>query len=179
MKNTKYFKFITSVLIFSLIFAFTFANPIEVYANAADDFEAAQEALDQINKEIEDLENKEEQQEAEKANAQQQADLVKSQINSLIAQIEQTSNDLYNKQVELEEKKTDINVTDELFQERLKAMYMMGDNAELSTLFGVNSFSESLIAADTLSRISVADTDLLVQLTEEKIIIEQEELEIQ
>ncbi len=172
-------KIVSVILIFSLVLTFTFSSPVKVFANAADDYAAAQEALDKINKEIADLEDKEEQQQAEKDNAQNQADLIKGQINTLIGQIEQTGIDLANKQHELEVKKEDINYTDELFQERLKAMYMMGDNAQLSTVFGVDSFSESLIAADTLSRISVADTDLLIKLTEEKLIIETEEAAIQ
>ncbi len=172
-------KILSLVLAFSLVLTFVFANPIEVFATAADDYAAAQAALDAINKEIADLNDKEEQKEAEKDNAENQADLVKSQIESLTIQIEDTSTDLVNKQNELEIKKQDINDTDELFQERLKAMYMMGDNAQLSTVFGVDSFSESLVAADTLSRISVADTDLLIKLTDEKLIIEKEEAEIE
>ncbi len=179
MQNRLKSKIISMVLIFSLVLTFTFSSSIKVYANAADDYAQAQAALDAINKEIADLEDKEEQQEAEKENAQTQANLVKGQIETLIGQIEQTGIDLADKQYELELKKEDINYTDELFQDRLKAMYMMGDNAELSTVFGVESFSESLIAVDTLSRISVADTDLLIKLTEERLVIEQEEAEIQ
>ncbi len=171
----KIFK-ITSFLLVALII---FINPINIYADTLDDYEAAQAELDRINKEIAELEDTQEAQKAQKANAQSQIDLVKSQIEILNENILQTSEELKIKQEELVVKKEDIAVTDALFQERLKAMYMMNTNGELSTLFGVDTFSEVLITTDTLARISVADTDLLKKLTEEKLIIEQEEKEIQ
>lgn len=83
------------------------------------------------------------------------------------------------KQEQFDNKKIEIENTDELFKERLKAMYMMRNSSTLSTILGANSVSELLTATDTLQRISVRDTELLKNLDAEKKQIEIEEDEIQ
>ena len=153
--------------------------PIGVKAGSKEDYLEAQQKLDAINKEISSLKTQKQRQEAEKKNAQKQADLVKKQIAILQKQLDTTGEDLMNKQKELEQKKLDIHATDELFKERLKAMYIMRSGGTLSTVLSVESFSELLTATDTLQRVSVADTELLKLLDEQKRQIEQEEAEIQ
>ena len=162
-----------------LCLCFGLLNPIIASAGTMEDYQAAQEKLDQINKEIAALKTQKEKQEAEKKNAQTQIDLVKKQIEILTGDISRTNDDLLAKQEELEQKKEDIQQTDELFKERLKAMYIMRSGGSLSTVLAVDSFSEFLTAADTLQRISVADTELLQLLEEQKKAIEEEEARIQ
>ena len=87
--------------------------------------------------------------------------------------------DLRAKQRELDRKKAEIKDTDALFKERLKAMYIMRSGGTMSTILAVDSFSQLLTATDTLQRISMADTDLLKQMDEQKKVIEQEEADIQ
>ena len=169
--------------IFCLIFAFAMAiglvHPIIAQAGTKEDYEQAQQKLDEINKELRELGDQKKKQEKEIKNAQKQIDLVKKQINILNGDIKEANDSLMQKQVELEEKKEDIVETDDLFKERLRAMYMMRSGGTLSTLLAVDSFSQLMTAADTLQRISVADTELLKYLNEEKRIIEEEEAAIQ
>lgn len=153
--------------------------PLLASADSKDDYTAAQEKLDAINKEIANIKNQKQKQEAERKNAQTKIDLVKKQLDILLSQIDTTGEDLMKKQQELEQKKIDIQETDQLFQERLKAMYMMRNGGALSTILAVDSFSQLMTATDTLQRISVSDTDLLKKLDEEKRQIEKEEAEIQ
>ncbi|MEG2192406.1 MAG: peptidoglycan DD-metalloendopeptidase family protein [Oscillospiraceae bacterium] len=178
MKNKKSaFKFI-SLCLAALLCVGVFA-PIGVSADTKDEYLEAQQKLDAINKEISALRNQKQKQQAEMKNAQTQINLVKRQITILNTEIKNTGEALMKKQQELEQKRLDIKDTDELFKERLKAMYIMRSGGTLSTVLSVESFSELLTATDTLQRISVADTQLLKLLDEQKKQIEVEEAQIQ
>ena len=154
-------------------------HPIVASAGTKEDYRAAQERLDKINKEIASLKDTHSKQEKEKKNAQTQIDLVKKQIKILNSDIKTANNDLLEKQQELEEKKNEIEQTDALFKDRLKAMYIMRSGGTLATILAVDSFSQLLTATDTLQRISIADTDLLKDLDRQKKQIEREEVAIQ
>lgn len=174
-------RIITNILCAVMVafLAFGLVHPFIANAGTKDDYAAAQEKLDRINKTISDLKTQQRQQQAKKDNAQKQIDLVKQQISILNTNIAQTGRELEQKQNELEEKKQAIRDTDALFKERLKAMYIMRSGGTVSTLLSVNSFSQLLTATDTLQRISVADTNLLKYLDEQKKNIEEEETQIQ
>lgn len=178
MKNKK---LLVNLFCFLMIFTMCFGmlHPIVASAGTKEDYRAAQERLDKINKEIASLKDTHSKQEKEKKNAQTQIDLVKKQISILNSDIKTANNNLLAKQQELEEKKAEIQETDALFKERLKAMYIMRRGGTMSTILAVDSFSQLLTATDTLQRISTADTDLLRQLDEQKKTIEQEEVAIQ
>ncbi len=178
MKNKKLFVNIFCVLL-ALVMAIGLMHPIIASAGTKEDYEAAQERLDKINKEISDLKDTHDKQEKEISNAQTQINLVKKQISILNSDIKTANESLLTKQQELEDKKTEIEETDALFKERLKAMYIMRSGGTLATVLAVDSFSQLLTATDTLQRISVADTNLLKQMDEQKKVIEQEEVAIQ
>ena len=161
------------------VLGFGLMHPVIASAGVKEDYESAQAALDKINKEIASLGDRKKKQQAEKTNAQKQINLVKSQINILNTEIKEQNDLLKDKQEELAKKKEDILRKDELFKERLKAMYIMRSGGTLSTILSVDSFSQFLTATDTLQRISVADTDLLRRMDEEKKSIEAEEAAIQ
>ena len=153
--------------------------PIAASAAAKDDYAAAQQKLDAINKEISSLKNEKTKKQKELSYAQSQAKLLKEQISILNTDIANTGAELLAKQQELEAKKESIKETDELFKQRLKAMYMMRSSGTLATILGVEDFSQFMTATDTLQRISVNDTELLAQLEAEKKIIMEQEAEIQ
>ncbi len=153
--------------------------PLVAVADTKDDYRAAQEKLDAINKELASIKNEKKKQEKEKKNAQTQINLVKSQIKILNEDIKKQNELLAEKQREVEQKKIDIYNTDELFKERLKAMYIMRSGGTLSTILTVENFSQFMTATDTLQRISVADTELLKQMDVEKKSLEETEARIQ
>ena len=136
-------KIITACLAFAMAFIMGFGliHPLVASANAQSDFNDAQQKLDEINKEISSLRTKKSKQQAEKKNAQTQINLVKTQISALNKEIEEANVQLAEKQRQLEQKKADILWTDELFKERLKAMYIMRSGGTLSTVLAVDSFS--------------------------------------
>ena len=178
MKKSRFAtKFITCLMV--AVLSFGLLAPFVVSADTKSDYEDAQNRLNAINKEISSLKDQKQKQETARKKAQTQINLVKNQISILNGDIKKANDELEEKQLRLEEKKIDIMETDELFRERLKAMYIMRSGGTLSTILSVDSFSQLLTAADTLQRISVADTDLLKLLDEERRIIEAEEAEIQ
>ncbi|MBR4035443.1 MAG: peptidoglycan DD-metalloendopeptidase family protein [Oscillospiraceae bacterium] len=178
MKNKK---LVVNIFCFFMAFVMCIGllHPIVASAGTKEDYRAAQERLDKINKEIASLKDTYSKQEKEKKNAQTQINLVKKQISILNSDIKTANDNLLAKQQELEAKKTEIRETDALFKERLKAMYIMRRGGTMSTILAVDSFSQLLTATDTLQRISSADTDLLKQLDEQKKAIEREEVAIQ
>ena len=178
MKNKKLFVNLFCVLM-AVVMCIGMLHPIVASAGTKEDYRAAQERLDKINKEIAGLKDTKAKQEKEKQNAQSQINLVKKQISILNSDIKTANDNLLAKQQELEAKKTEIQETDALFKERLKAMFIMRRGGTMSTILAVDSFSQLLTATDTLQRISNADTDLLKQLDEQKKAIEREEIAIQ
>ncbi len=174
----KHFAKLFIVLLAAVLAAGLF-GPVLASADSKEDYLAAQQKLDEINKEISSIKDKQKQEEASKKNAQKQVDLVKNQISILNSQIRETSEKLKEKQEELERKKEDLVETDKLFRERLKAMYIMRTSGSMSAILGVDSFSQLMTSTDALQRISVADTDLMKKITQEMEEIKREEEEIQ
>ena len=178
-KNRKEWLAITSLVMAIVMVVSIGFTPVNVYANARDDYEAAQEELEKMEANLQAIKNTKQKQEQEQKNAQTQINLVKKQLNSLNTQIAETSDALALKQAELDEKKADIKETDDLFKSKLKAMYIRRSGSMVATALAVDTFSEMLTAVNTLTTISQADTALLEKLNKEKKEIEKAEKEIE
>ncbi len=174
-------KFLTNLLLRIMVvtMAAGLFAPLIVSADTVSDFNSAQQKLDAINKELNSIKDEKKKQQQEKKNAQTQINLVKTQITSLNNDIKKQNEELAAKQREIDRKKLDIRNTDELFKDRLRAMYIMRSSGGLSTILTVENFSQLMTTTDTLQRISVADTDLLKELDSEKQEMEKKEAEIQ
>ncbi|MEA5050533.1 MAG: peptidoglycan DD-metalloendopeptidase family protein [Oscillospiraceae bacterium] len=98
--------------------------------------------------------------------------IVQQQINVLKQSIDLKQEELNVRQQELEAKIAEREATYELFKERLRAMYMTSDTSTLSAILSASSFSEFLVNADALKRISAHDTELI-----EKLEAEEKEIE--
>ncbi|MBQ7283871.1 MAG: peptidoglycan DD-metalloendopeptidase family protein [Oscillospiraceae bacterium] len=175
--NKKITRIVAAVLVALMLV--TALVPVLSYANAKEDYEAAQAELNKIEKELNSIKDTKKKQQQEKANTQKQVTLVKNQLASLASQIETTTEELAEKQAELDKKKVEIYETDELFKSKLKAMYIRRSGNMVATALAVDTFSEMLTAVNTLSSISQADTALLEKLNEEKKAIEAVEAEIE
>ena len=179
MKNKREWLILTSLIVAVVMVFAVIAAPVEAFANAREDYEAAQAELNKIEAQLSSIKDTKLKQQQEQKNAQTQVNLVKGQINSLSAQIEETSEKLKEKQEELDEKKADIKETDELFKSKLKAMYIRRNGNMVATALAVDTFSEMLTAVNTLTNISIADTAMLEKLNREKKEIEKVEAEIE
>ena len=152
--------------------------PYFVGATAVEDVQALQKQLEDVRQKGKDLEQKEEDQKAYKSNLENQVSIIQQQIAVLAQSIEDTKVELAQKQAELDQKRRDIADTEDLFEQRLRAMQVNHTSGALSTILAVNTFDELLTASTTLSRISIADTDLLKKLAQERQEMEMQEAAI-
>ena len=161
------------ILISTVAFTSTFT------AATSNDVDKLQQELNDIKNNINNIKDESEKSEKHKKSLSQQNTIVKQQITGLSSSVTSAKDALADKQSDLDAKKQAIAETDVLFQERLRAMYVMQNSGILSTILGANSFEEMLSASTTLSRISISDTELLERLATEKAQIEADELYIQ
>lgn len=164
-------------LLLALLMIGSLAMPYLARANST--LDKLQQELNGIRDNLNNIKDETERQEANKASLQRQNKIILSQIGELEKGIQTAQETLAQKQLELDQKRRDIQETDDLFQQRLRAMYVMHNSGALSTLLGVNSFEELLTASTTLSRISVSDTELLKKLAAERAQMEADERYIQ
>ena len=109
----------------------------------------------------------------------QQITVLREQIELLKQQIEAQQLVIWEKQHEIMLKKQEMTATDALFRERIRSLYMVRNDGILSTVLGANTYAEALTAADTLQRITQADTELLDTLQQQKLELEAQEAEQQ
>ena len=114
-----------------------------------------------------------------KAYYEAEAALTAEQIVLLQAKIAQQEIDIAAKQAEIVQKQKELDDNDQLFRERLVAIYKMNDSSPLSLLLTVDSYSDFLIVSKNLETISQHDTDLLDLLEVQRTDLETAEGEMQ
>lgn len=100
--------------------------------------------------------------------------LIENQLITLNGQIASLNEDITRKTAEIEETQKKIDENYELFKRRLRAMYMTNDTGYLGAVLGSGSFSEMLMRAETLKRVTEHDNKLIKELSEAKKLIEQD-----
>lgn len=146
----------------------------------------AKERYEELEKELKELDNTigklsdraEEAAERRKALAEQ-ISVIKEQISILSGQIAAQQADIVAKQQEIDAKKQEMVETDALFRQRIRSLYMVRNDGVLTTVLGANTYAEALTAADTLQRITQADTQLLDTLQQQKAELEYQEAQQQ
>ena len=180
-------KKITAVIILSLCLcaAMASADAPSVEVSGYTTAEEAKEHLQELQQELIDVNKKIAaakntiSEATELANTySERVDLVQEQIDTLNESITIRQEELAAKQEELDAKEREHDETYTLFKSRLRAMYMNNNVSILSLIFGSKSFSEFLVAAETQSRISKHDTELINKLESEEQEIAAEEAEI-
>lgn len=122
---------------------------------------------------IKSIKNDAEKLAAKKASLNERTANIRKQIENYKAAIELTQESLRVKQAELDEKQREMDETYEQFKQRMRAMYMSNNTTLLSTLLAANSYSEFLLAAEMMRRVTDHDTELMDKLTAEKTDIEE------
>lgn len=137
----------------------------------------------QMEKELKELESQQKNIKGNISDAQkkqksekEKQDLLNSQISSVEQQIalyqekiNVVTDNIATKELEITQKLADIEVNEELFAQRIRAMYMANaSNSTLSTLLESKSFSQFLNTTEIMARISQSDKDLIELLTNEK-----------
>lgn len=153
--------------------------PAPVYA------ETAAERYVRLKGELEDINDQIDSYKGNKAAAQQLRDALVAQKETLDAMIvakkqaiADTETALAAKAQEVADKRQVIYENDQLFQQRLVAIYKQMDTGTLAMLMAVDSYSEFVTVLDSLNRISTHDTELLEMLVGQRIALEEEQAEI-
>ncbi len=147
--------------------------------SAKERYEELENQLEELDSTIEQLGDKVASTKEQRAALQKQVDLLKEQITLLIGRIEAQAAEIVLKQQEIDAKRQEIADTDALFRQRIRTLYMVRNDGVLTTVLGANTYAEALTAADTLQRITNADTQLLDTLQQQKRELEEQEAQQQ
>lgn len=173
--NKKVVKIVAMFLV-SILFAFSVIECIgktsPVYANKISDLEDEIAKLEQQNKElstnmnnvkgkIRDEQEKQQALQTQIKNTEQQIVLYNQKIDVMQKNIGQ-------KTEEIKLKEEDIFKNQELFAQRVRAMYISGSNSMLSVVLSADNFSEFLTRTEVLKRISQSDQKLIDTLSKQK-----------
>ncbi len=145
---------------------------------AKEKYERLKGELAGIGEQIETAKDKQQSAEQQRAALAQQRATVEELIRLNQENIAQTQADLEAKEAEIALKRQVIYENDQLFQQRLVAIYKMNDSSMLSRALTVDNFSELLQMVDALQRISKHDSDLLTLLAQERAALETQQAEI-
>ncbi len=152
---------------------------VPTYAEtAAEKYERLKDELAGIEDALENAEASADQAEQVMVQLEQEQAVVAEMIQLNQQEIAQTELTLQRKEEEVAQQRQVIYENDQLFQERLVAIYQMNNSSVLSRALTVDSFSELLQVVDALQRISQNDTELLQLLSEQRAVLEAEQAEI-
>lgn len=177
MKKTTWFKRIGAAFCIFALAAAILSPP--VYAeSAAEKYARLKKELETINQQIENSKKDKQAAVNLKASYEQQKLHIEQLIELNKEEIANTEVALAAKEEEVSQKREAIFQNDQLFQQRLVAIYRMNNASALSTLLNVDSFSDFLTVYDSLKRISQHDTDLLATLSRQRAELEEQQAQI-
>ncbi|MEG0750513.1 MAG: peptidoglycan DD-metalloendopeptidase family protein [Oscillospiraceae bacterium] len=127
-----------------------------------------QQQLVEINKKLADIKDEVERTNAKANTYAERKSIVERQIGALKESLVLKTEELTLKQQELDAKTELREDTYELFKQRTRAMYMNNQATTLSTVLGASTFSEFLVGAEMLRRVSTHDTELIDKLAREQ-----------
>ncbi len=164
-------------LLFALFFALSLQIPL-LAETPKEKYDRLKGELANIGTAIEDTKGDVAQAAEAKAQLAKQKEVVDEMIRLNQEEIATTTVALAAKEEEVAQKRQVIYENDQLFQQRLVAIYKMNNSNMLSRALAVDSFSELLQVVDALQRISEHDTDLLTLLAQQRAELEAQQAEI-
>lgn len=144
-----------------------------VYANSEiEQLEAEIAKLEKENKELSanmnDVKGKIKDEESRQHAFETQISNTEKQITLFNQKIQTMQKNIEKKNEEIKLKSVDIQKNEDLFAQRVRAMYISGSTSMLTTVLSAESFSEFLTRSEILKRISQSDQDLIDTLSEQK-----------
>lgn len=108
----------------------------------------------------------------------QEQEVLQEMITLNESELQQAGDRLSAKEQEIEEKRRAIHENDQMFRERLVALYMCTTDGTIQTLLSTDNMADLIVVTDTLRRISQNDVGLLNTLAEQRETLEIEQGEI-
>jgi len=127
-----------------------------------------QEQLKEINDKLAEIKDEAEKVKAKADTYNERKGIVEGQISLLNASISLKNDELTIMQEELDLKVQQRAITYELYKQMIRSKYMTNSSSELAVLLGASSFSEFLVTAEMLRRVSEHDTGIIEQLEKEE-----------
>ncbi|MBE6885390.1 MAG: hypothetical protein E7486_00440 [Ruminococcaceae bacterium] len=163
----------------ALLAAILFAGSISLFGQTAEVSAATQSELQQ---QINDLENQQAELKKQLAQAEKdqksarerlnlvtkQIDVTEQQVEKLEQQIISAENMVAQQEARLGDLEAQAAETEELFRQRMRAMYIAGTESILSVLFSSGSFSEFLSRVELTSAVVEHDNRLIEQMEKER-----------
>ena len=134
----------------------------------------AQEKLDEINAQIEANKNNIANAQAQQSALQTQSNLISQQINILVDQIADTQAQISEKQDQVEQKQAEIDARWEDFKDRMAAMQEINDRGGIAILSQATNLYELLTFNQTLQDISEKDNEILAEMDAARKALEEE-----
>jgi len=154
-----------------------------VYASSIQD---NQNKLNEINKSIQEKKDKLEDINNNKNNAEKEIDnldkeigQVSSKLQELNKKIESLNFDIKAKEKKIEEKKKEFDRKEDLFKQRVRAMYNSGGSGYIDVILNSNNFSDLINRIEMVSKIMEYDKKLLAYIEENKKSLENNKLELE
>ena len=154
-----------------------------VTADTMSDLESRQIQLEQDKKDIESLlseyEGKAEESEKYLEEYDNKMKIQEQQVENIQQQIEICESDIASLEASIEQKQTEVDAGIEKFGQRLRALYMAGNDGIASIIIGSADFYDMLARMEFVERISRQDNDLIDSLKEQISDLEDSKAELQ
>lgn len=174
--SKKRFRFISALCVFALALG-AFSVPVQA-ETAAERYKRLKDELEGISADIDAAKATQANAQAKKTQLAEQKRILEEAIAAKQEMIAQTEADLEKKQEEIAVARQTIYENDELFQQRLVALYKMNNSNVIVDMLSVDSLSDFITVTDSIQRISKNDTDLLNLLNEQRESLEAQQAEI-
>ena len=106
-------------------------------------------------------------------------ELLKENVEALEAEIALLEEDIVSLEADIAQKQTEYDDGNEVFKQRVRALYIAGDDSMLSILLGSTDFYSMLSNAEYIKRITIHDKEILDGLVADKQALEITKLEIE
>ncbi len=156
-------------------------NPVT--ADTMSDLESRQSELEQEKKDVEAMlsqyENEAEETDKYLEEYDNKMQIQEEQVDNIARQIAILQSNIDSLEESVSEKEEDVNENIDRFGQRLRALYMSGNDSMASVLAGSNSFYDMLARMEFVERISKHDNDLIDSLHEQIADLESEKAELE
>lgn len=151
-----------TVLVCLLSFNFAFADEIKDKTNQLND---KKDSISNIKDKISTIENKQESVEEEMDRLDEEITSVQNEISNLDSKIKLMDNEIAKSKKEVEDINNQIEAQNDLYEDRVRAMYINGPAGYIDIILSAKSFVDLLTRADMVKRVVEYDKNILLNMS--------------
>lgn len=120
-------------------------------------------------KQLDSVAAKKKQEQSKQKNLEGQIGTVQQQISLYLNKIDIVTEQIAQKELEIDQKLAEVAVSEEQFAKRVRAMYINNtSNSTLNTILSAKSFSDMLNQTEIVKRVSATDQEMIDELTKQR-----------